>query len=103
MDYSPGRAKGTNSSGQRAQPHQDKLGHKLTRTKGTIVKTSSLLELKLVTSLSLNFLMGVRHHCRRDVMVNLKMMVMLLARAVLQKRRMEARRKSCLVNIFYTL
>ena len=79
--------------------HLDK-GHKLTRTKGTIVKTSSLLELKLVTSLSLNFLMGVRHHCRRDVMVNLKMMVMLLARAVLQKRRMEARRKSCLVNIF---
>ena len=90
MDHSPG---------QRAKTHQDK-GHKLTRTKGTIVKTSSLLELKLVTSLSLNFLMRVRHHCGRDLMVNLKMMVMLLARAVLQRRRMEARRKSCLVNIF---
>ena len=46
-----------------------------------MVKISSLLELRLVTSLSLNFL---------------KMMVMLLARAVLQKRRIEANTKSFL-------
>ena len=48
---------------------------------GNKVKISSLLELRLVTSLSLNFL---------------KMMVMLLARAVLQKRRIEANTKSFL-------
>ena len=46
-----------------------------------MVKISSLLELRLVTSLSLNFL---------------KMMVMLLARAVLQNRRIEANTKSFL-------
>ena len=55
--------------------------HYFTTTKGTMVKISSLLELRLVTSLSLNFL---------------KMMVMLLARAVLQNRRIEANTKSFL-------
>ena len=55
--------------------------HDFTTTKGTMVKISSLLELRLVTSLSLNFL---------------KMMVMLLARAVLQNRRIEANTKSFL-------